>query len=51
IDRFKITPQTLVQAANKILSPYKLSYKHCHWWTAYRIGQRCTHTARKLVKA
>ncbi|EEU33337.1 uncharacterized protein NECHADRAFT_89551 [Fusarium vanettenii 77-13-4] len=40
IDRFKITPQTLVQAASKILSPYKLSYKHCHWWTAYRIGQR-----------
>ncbi|WAO91409.1 Hypothetical protein NCS54_00887700 [Fusarium falciforme] len=40
IDRFKITPQTLVQAANKILSPYKVSYKHCHWWTAYRIGQR-----------
>ncbi|UPL02756.1 hypothetical protein LCI18_013690 [Fusarium solani-melongenae] len=40
IDRFKITPRTLIQAANKILSPYKLSYKHCHWWTAYRIGQR-----------
>ncbi|KAM6505384.1 hypothetical protein FSOLCH5_014604 [Fusarium solani] len=40
IDRFKITPQALVEAANKILSPYKLSYKHCHWWTAYRIGQR-----------
>lgn len=40
IDRFKITPQNLVQAANKILAPYKISYKHCHWWTAYRIGQR-----------
>ncbi|KAI9154778.1 Phenol hydroxylase [Paramyrothecium foliicola] len=40
IDRYKIAPQTLLEAANKILSPYKLSYKHCHWWTAYRIGQR-----------
>ncbi|OQV03397.1 FAD binding domain-containing protein [Cladophialophora immunda] len=40
IDRFKITPQTLIEAAAKILSPYKLTYKHCHWWTAYRIGQR-----------
>ncbi|KAB5581282.1 hypothetical protein GE09DRAFT_1085771 [Coniochaeta sp. 2T2.1] len=40
IDRFKITPANLVQAVNKILHPYKLSYKHCHWWTAYGIGQR-----------
>ncbi|KAH6954216.1 hypothetical protein DER45DRAFT_646022 [Fusarium avenaceum] len=40
IDRFKITPDNLILAANKILSPYKLSYKHCHWWTAYGIGQR-----------
>lgn len=40
IDRFKITPQNLLDAASKILSPYKLTYKHCHWWTAYRIGQR-----------
>ncbi|EGU72927.1 hypothetical protein FOXB_16565 [Fusarium oxysporum f. sp. conglutinans Fo5176] len=40
VDRFKITPENLAQAANKILHPYKLSYNHCHWWTAYRIGQR-----------
>ncbi|KAF1980310.1 hypothetical protein BU23DRAFT_495713 [Bimuria novae-zelandiae CBS 107.79] len=40
IDRFKINPENLVQAANNILAPYKISYKHCHWWTAYRIGQR-----------
>ncbi|KAH7114914.1 FAD binding domain-containing protein [Dactylonectria macrodidyma] len=40
IDRFKIGPETLLQAANKILAPYKMSYQHCHWWTAYRIGQR-----------
>lgn len=40
IDRFKISPENLIQAANKVLSPYKLTYKHCHWWTAYQIGQR-----------
>ncbi|CAG9983864.1 unnamed protein product [Clonostachys byssicola] len=40
VDRFNITPSNLLDAANKILSPYKIDYKHCHWWTAYRIGQR-----------
>jgi phenol 2-monooxygenase len=40
LDRHKISPETLTQAAQRILSPYKFSYKHCHWWTAYRIGQR-----------
>lgn len=29
-----------MQAASKILRPYKLEYKHCQWWTAYGIGQR-----------
>ncbi|KIW99995.1 uncharacterized protein Z518_10923 [Rhinocladiella mackenziei CBS 650.93] len=40
VDRFKVTPENLLDAARKILAPYKLSYKHCQWWTAYRIGQR-----------
>ncbi|KAL2209384.1 hypothetical protein CC79DRAFT_1396290 [Sarocladium strictum] len=40
IDRFVVEPSTLLEAARRILSPYTLSYKHCHWWTAYRIGQR-----------
>ncbi|KIX92648.1 uncharacterized protein Z520_11677 [Fonsecaea multimorphosa CBS 102226] len=40
LDRHQISPKTLTQAAQKILSPYKFSFKHCHWWTAYRIGQR-----------
>ncbi|KAK4544859.1 hypothetical protein LTR36_003763 [Oleoguttula mirabilis] len=40
IDRSDISPETLLRAASNILAPYTLSYKHCHWWTAYQIGQR-----------
>jgi len=40
IDRSNIEPDKLITAAKKILAPYDLSYKHCQWWTAYRIGQR-----------
>jgi len=39
-DRTQITPEIILKAAQRILSPYKLEYKHCHWWTAYQIGQR-----------
>ncbi|OCL11154.1 hypothetical protein AOQ84DRAFT_199228 [Glonium stellatum] len=39
-DRSKITPETILKAAQKIISPYKISYEYCDWWTAYQIGQR-----------
>lgn len=39
-DRSKITPNTILKAAQKIIFPYKLSYDYCDWWTAYQIGQR-----------
>lgn len=39
-DRSKITPDTIISAAQKILAPYELTYKYCDWWTAYQIGQR-----------
>ncbi|KAI4869209.1 putative phenol 2-monooxygenase [Hypoxylon rubiginosum] len=39
-DRSKITPEVIFSAAQKILSPYKLDYEYCDWWTAYQIGQR-----------
>lgn len=39
-DRSKITPETIIKAAQKIISPYKLTYEYCDWWTAYQIGQR-----------
>ncbi|KAI3318919.1 FAD binding domain-containing protein [Xylariaceae sp. AK1471] len=40
VDRFKITPEVIFKAARKIISPYKLDYHYCDWWTAYQIGQR-----------
>jgi phenol 2-monooxygenase len=40
IDRSQVTPQAIVNAAQKILAPYKLSYKRCEWFTAYQIGRR-----------
>ncbi|WYZ46660.1 hypothetical protein EsH8_IX_000885 [Colletotrichum jinshuiense] len=39
-DRSKITPELIFGAAQKILSPYKIDYEYCDWWTAYQIGQR-----------
>lgn len=39
-DRSKITPETIIKAAQKIIAPYNLSYEYCDWWTAYQIGQR-----------
>ncbi|KAK3938331.1 phenol hydroxylase [Diplogelasinospora grovesii] len=39
-DRSKITPDLIFSAAQKILSPYKIDYEYCDWWTAYQIGQR-----------
>lgn len=40
VDRSKITPQTILQAAQRIIAPYKLDYRKLDWWTAYQIGQR-----------
>ncbi|KAL5113249.1 hypothetical protein ACEQ8H_008889 [Pleosporales sp. CAS-2024a] len=39
-DRSKITPETIIRAARKIMAPYSLEYEYCDWWTAYQIGQR-----------
>jgi phenol 2-monooxygenase len=39
-DRSQITPKNIIEAAQKIIAPYKLDYKYCDWWTAYQIGQR-----------
>jgi len=40
VDRSQITPEIILKAAQKIMSPYKLAYDYCDWWTAYQIGQR-----------
>lgn len=37
-DRSKITPELIFGAAQKILSPYKIEYEYCDWWTAYQVS-------------
>ncbi|CAL8584823.1 hypothetical protein XPA_010406 [Xanthoria parietina] len=39
-DRSRITPESILEAAQKIIKPYKLDYKYRDWWTVYQIGQR-----------
>ena len=39
VDRSKITPEVILESARKIMSPYKLSYHYCDWWTAYQVGK------------
>lgn len=39
-DRSTITPDTILQAAQRIIAPYKITYRKLDWWTAYQIGQR-----------
>jgi phenol 2-monooxygenase len=39
-DRSKINPQTILESAQRIMQPYKITYRYCDWWTAYQIGQR-----------
>ncbi|KAI1296003.1 FAD binding domain-containing protein [Xylaria venustula] len=48
IDRSRITPEIIFKAAQKIISPYKLEYHYCDWWTAYQIGQRVGDKFSKL---
>jgi phenol 2-monooxygenase len=40
LDRSQITPEMILESAQRIITPYKLTYKYCDWWTAYQIGQR-----------
>ena len=37
VDRSKITPDIILRAAQKTMSPYKLTYDYCDWWTAYQV--------------
>ena len=39
-DRSKINPEVILQSAQRIMAPYKITYRVLDWWTAYQIGQR-----------
>lgn len=38
VDRSQISPEMILRSAQKIMSPYKLTYDYCEWWTAYQVG-------------
>lgn len=40
VDRSTINPDVILASAQKIMEPYKITYRYCDWWTAYQIGQR-----------
>ncbi|KAH6673354.1 FAD binding domain protein [Halenospora varia] len=40
LDRTNITPQMILECAQRTIAPYKITYEYCDWWTAYQIGQR-----------
>lgn len=42
-DRSWITPEIILQSAQRIMHPYNLDYAYCDWWTAYQIGQRVSN--------
>ncbi|KAL8941856.1 MAG: hypothetical protein Q9216_002000 [Gyalolechia sp. 2 TL-2023] len=35
-DRSRIKPDTILEAAQEIIKPYKLGYKYRDWWTVYQ---------------
>jgi len=41
VDRSTITPQMILSAAQKIMSPFKITYQYCDWWTAYQVLVPC----------
>ena len=40
VDRSKISPERILQSAQKIIAPYNLNFHYIDWWTGYQIGQR-----------
>ncbi|GAQ47451.1 hypothetical protein AtubIFM54640_003930 [Aspergillus tubingensis] len=45
-DRSEVSLDELVGAMAKVMKPYSLTYKHCDWWSIYKIGQRLAETYR-----
>lgn len=51
VDRLKITPELILKAAQDILSPYKITYDYCEWWTGYQVGIQLLNQRRLLMKS
>jgi phenol 2-monooxygenase len=44
IDRGSVTPERLVEVANRIMHPYTVAVEDVGWWSVYEIGQRLCDT-------
>ncbi|PTB47835.1 hypothetical protein M431DRAFT_21714 [Trichoderma harzianum CBS 226.95] len=40
LTRSMVTPEMLIETAQRIFSPYTIDFTYIHWWSAYQIGQR-----------
>ncbi len=48
LDRSTITPNMILRAAQKTMSPYKLTYDYCDWWTAYQVGDNLATSTQPI---
>lgn len=39
-DRTKVTPESILATAQRIMAPYKIETPYVEWFTCYEIGQR-----------
>ncbi|BGP34603.1 hypothetical protein JCM10296v2_006425 [Rhodotorula toruloides] len=44
LDKSRITSETILATARKILHPYTLDYESIDWFTGYHVGQRLTES-------
>ncbi|KAM0755127.1 phenol hydroxylase from Trichosporon Cutaneum [Meredithblackwellia eburnea MCA 4105] len=44
LDRTKVTPESIMDSARKIMYPYTLESDRIEWFTGYHIGQRLTES-------
>lgn len=49
-DRSRITPDSILEAAQRIIRPYKLEYKYRDWWTVYQVSHNHWTTVMLLSK-
>ncbi|ORY56536.1 FAD monooxygenase [Leucosporidium creatinivorum] len=40
VDRTKVTPESILATAQRIMAPYKIETPYVEWFTCYEIGQR-----------
>ncbi len=48
-DRSRITPDSILEAAQRIIRPYKLEYKYRDWWTVYQVTSHTHWTTVMLL--